>query len=93
MKLWPRRRPAPAPARPRANPTRIAVLEHDLLGIPPQPGTAAALAIALRRTGTCLEHDAADVTGFGDARPSAVCVRCGVHLVQGEGGGWAPARA
>ncbi|QJT04369.1 hypothetical protein G9272_32140 [Streptomyces asoensis] len=92
MKFW-RRRPAPAPAQPRANPTRIAVLEHDLLGIPPEPGTAAALVVAMRMTGTCLEHDPADVTGFGDARSSGVCVRCGVRMVLDEDGEWIAARA
>ena len=93
MRLWPRRRPAPVPVRPRANPTRIAVLEHDLFGIPPEPGTAAALTIALRRAGTCVEHDPVDVTSFGDVRPSALCGRCGTCMVLGEDGDWTSARA
>lgn len=92
MKLWPRR-PTPAPARPIANPTRIAVLEHDLLGIPPEPGTAAALTIAIRRTGTCFKHDPVDVTVLGDPQPSAVCARCGNCMVLNEDGAWAPAPA
>ncbi|MFI1371332.1 hypothetical protein ACH4UY_04880 [Streptomyces longwoodensis] len=90
MKLWPRR---PAPARPRADHTRIAVLEHDLLGIPPEPGTAAALTVALRRAGTCVQHDPVDVTTFGDPQPSAMCSRCSTCMVLDEHGRWTPARA
>lgn len=85
MKLWPRRRPAPAP--PRANPTTIAVLEHDLLGIPPQPGTAAALVIGLRRIGTCLEHEPVETTSLGE-RASALCTRCGAAMLQDDDGEW-----
>ncbi|MBX7464950.1 hypothetical protein K1Y80_02490 [Streptomyces sp. MAG02] len=33
---------------PRADPLRIAVLEYELLGIEPKPGTAAAAAVGLR---------------------------------------------
>ena len=79
MKLWPRRRPEPA-ARPRANPTRIAVLEHNLLGIPPQPGTAAALVIGMRRLGTCTEHEPVETTGLGE-RPNGLCTRCGAAML------------
>lgn len=43
---WPWKKP---PQR-RADPLRIAVLEHELLGIEPKPGTAAAFAVNLRRT-------------------------------------------
>ncbi|MEU9921896.1 hypothetical protein AB0H51_11465 [Streptomyces griseoluteus] len=86
MKLWPRRRPAPAP--PRANPTTIAVLEHDLLGIPPQPGTAAAAVIALRRVGTCLTHQPVDTTTMNSPQPVGVCGRCGAAMVLGDDGGW-----
>lgn len=93
MKMWPRRRQAPAPVRPRANPTRIAVLEHDLLGIPPEPGTAAALTIALRRAGTCMTHEPVDVTTFGDPRPVGQCGRCGAHMVLDDGGAWVVAEA
>lgn len=91
MRFWPRRHP-PAPAPVRANPTRIAVLEHDLLGIPPQPGTAAALIIAMRRIGTCTEHAPVETTGLDDARPTALCTRCGVAMVL-EDGEWRTAAA
>lgn len=84
------RRPAAQPPVLHANPTRIAVLEHDLLGIPPRPGSAAALTIALRAAGTCIEHDPADIGTLGD-RPGTrvLCTRCGNHLVAGDSGGWA----
>ncbi|WP_394425453.1 hypothetical protein [Streptomyces sp. SGAir0957] len=76
MKLWPRGS-ASVPVRPRADRVRIAVLEHDLLGIAPEPGTAAALTIALRRAGTCFEHDPVETTDFGDTRAHGLCGRCG----------------
>lgn len=85
MKFWPRRRQPTAPAPERANPTRIAVLEHDLLGIPPEPGSAAALTIAMRRTGKCVEHQPVETTGFGEARPNGLCTQCGVVMVLDEG--------
>lgn len=80
------------PVRPeqvaRANPTRIAVLEHDLYGIQPQPGTAAALTIALRRTGTCITHDPVETTTLGDNRANALCTGCGAHMIHGSDGTW-----
>ncbi|MFF7881035.1 hypothetical protein ACH40F_07845 [Streptomyces sp. NPDC020794] len=42
---WPWKKP---PQR-RADPLAIAVLEYELLGIEPKPGTTAALAVGLRR--------------------------------------------
>ncbi|MER6832690.1 hypothetical protein ABT320_01650 [Streptomyces cellulosae] len=92
MKFWPRRRPPATPEPERANPTRIAVLEHDLLGIPPKPGSAAALAIAMRRTGTCIDHDPVEMTGFGEARPNGLCTRCGAAMVLDDEGAWQVAR-
>jgi hypothetical protein len=41
------RRPAPAPARPDY--AKIAMLEHEIFGIEPEPGTSAAAAINLQR--------------------------------------------
>jgi hypothetical protein len=43
---WKRRQEAPRP-----NYTAIAVLEHDLFGIQPAPGTTAAAIIGMRRLG------------------------------------------
>jgi hypothetical protein len=72
---------------PVANPTRIAVLEHDLLGVTPKPGTAAAAVIALRSIGTCIEHDPIDVGTLGQIPgTSVICGRCGNHLVNTESG-------
>lgn len=79
---WFRRRPAvAAPPAERANPTRIAVLEHDLLGIKPVPGSPAALAVALRRTATCIEHRPVETTVLHDLRRTAICTGCGAAMV------------
>lgn len=85
MKL--RRKHQSQPAE-RANPTRIAVLEHDLLGIQPEPGSHAALAIALRRTGTCIRHQPVEVTSFSDPRPVGLCTGCGANMVLNDTGHW-----
>ncbi|MFL1904775.1 hypothetical protein ACJWDR_37580 [Streptomyces tauricus] len=89
MKLWRRRTPAPVP--PRASPTRIAVLEHDLLGVPPEPGTAAALVIGMRRTGTCLEHEPVETAELGEPVRNGLCTRCGAALLLSDEGAWATA--
>lgn len=88
MKFWLSRRPENTPAPPRGNPTWAAVLEHDLLGIAPEPGTAAALALSLRRLGRCFEHDPVATT-----RSHGLCTRCGVALVLGDDGDWRPCSA
>ncbi|RSS43855.1 hypothetical protein EF906_08825 [Streptomyces sp. WAC08241] len=66
----------------------MAVLEHDLFGIKPQPGTAAALSIAMRGAGTCLQHDPIDTTELGHPRPTGMCQRCGVGMLLDETGKW-----
>ena len=48
---WKRRQQAPRP-----NYTAIAVLEYDLFGIQPAPGTAAAAIIGMRGFGTGMAH-------------------------------------
>ncbi|MFB7461292.1 hypothetical protein [Streptomyces sp. NPDC056188] len=50
MKWFQRRRPAPA--WPRADRTQIALLEYELFGIEPEPNSAAALVLQLRRAFT-----------------------------------------
>jgi hypothetical protein len=85
------RRCKPEPPAPRANPTRIAVLECDLLGIQPEPGTAAWVVVALRQFGNCLAHQPADVTICGGAH-HARCIRCGRSMIQGDDGVWQVAR-
>lgn len=87
------RRRTPAPdAPPRANPTRIAVLEYELLGIPPTPGTAAAVAIALRKAAAeCMSHDPVDTTSFATPGRTGLCRRCGCSMVQDGQGNWVKA--
>jgi hypothetical protein len=86
MKPWPRRKPTAL--APRANPTRIAVLEHDLLGVQPEPGSPAALALALRRTSDCITHQPVDITTLSDRRPVGLCQSCGRHMVHDTNGEW-----
>lgn len=73
---------------PRPNYTRIAVLEHDLLGIQPEPSTAAALIIGLRGAGTCLTHQPVDTSTLDSAVRSGLCSRCGRTMILGDGGCW-----
>lgn len=83
-----RRRKPESPA-PRANPTRIAVLEHDLLGIQPEPGSVAAVTVALRKAAAnCMAHQPVETTTFGDPGPIGLCARCGCSMVQDAGGVW-----
>lgn len=92
MKLWPRRRQTQA-APPRANATRIAVLEHDLLGITPRPGTATAAVLALRRAGNCIEHDPVDASPISQPPGTlTICCRCGNPLELRDTGTWRTAR-
>jgi hypothetical protein len=87
VRLWRRRRSQVVP--PRSNPTRIAALEQELLGIRPEPGTWAAAALALRRAGTCLTHRPIDVSVLGEQPGSrAVCAGCGRAMRLCEGGEW-----
>lgn len=85
-----RRKPEPQPAPPpRPNYTAIAVLEHDELGIQPQPGTAAAAVIALRKAvANCTAHQPVDTTPFAQVGRSGMCARCGCHMVQDGDGEW-----
>lgn len=91
MPFWKRCRPTqPSPA-PVADPVRIAVLEHDLLGIEPKPGTPAAYAVALAKPvdpTTCPHEDVIDVTEVGQARATGMCQCCGGSLVEGDEGDW-----
>ena len=82
-----RRRPAATPT-PRSNPTTIAVLENDLLGIKPEPGSFAAMAVALRRTGICLTRQPVETTSLDDPRPTGMCTGCGANMVQDDDGDW-----
>jgi hypothetical protein len=87
MMLFRRRRPAP-PVAPRPDHLTIAVLEYEELGIAPQPGTAAALAVGLRafgRLGTCTEHQPIETTNLGDPAPNGTCQGCGQHMIRDNG--------
>lgn len=84
-----RRRPAPVPWAPRV---AIAVMEYEELGIEPEPGSLAALAIGLRslaKAGTCVEHDPI-APRPGDIRTIAVCSRCAQPMEQDRHGVWRP---
>jgi hypothetical protein len=75
--------------RPRADPDRIAVLEHDLLGVQPEPGTPAARAVALAKPvdpDACPHEDVVEVTELGQARPTGLCTRCGAGMVADDNG-------
>jgi hypothetical protein len=50
IRFW-RRRPAP-PQPPRPDRLAIALLEHDIYGVQPEPGTAAAAALGLQALAT-----------------------------------------
>lgn len=95
MPLWYRRRRSPHTrdtqrlAHPDLN--RIAVLEHDLLGIEPEPGTPAAFAAALGRPldqDACEHEDAMDVIPLGQGRSTGMCAGCDVDIVETDEGLW-----
>lgn len=71
----------------RPSPVRIAVLEHDLLGVQPEPGTAAALAVGTRRLGQCWQHQPAATLGPIPVE-EAVCTQCGRPMALNEEGHW-----
>jgi hypothetical protein len=78
----------PAPVLPRANYTRIAVLEHDLCGVQPQPGTAAALAVGVRSTGHCLNHRPIATLTTGTPITAGTCAGCGRAMALKDSGDW-----
>lgn len=92
LRFWRRARPngMPAPDQ-RPNPDRIAVLEHDLLGVMPEPGTPAARAVALSKTvdqDTCPHDSVIETSEFGQARSTGMCRRCGADMVETDSGEW-----
>lgn len=69
----------------RPSPVRIAVLEHDLFGVQPKPGTAAALAVGIRAGGQCWQHKPAATLTPGPIA-EGVCTQCGRPMrLDGEG--------
>lgn len=92
MPLWYRRRHPHTPAAPRLEHpdlNRIAVLEHDVLGIEPEPGTPAAFTAAAARLlgqDTCPHEDAMDVVSLGQGLSTGMCAGCDSDIVEtGEG--------
>ncbi|MCF0086611.1 MULTISPECIES: hypothetical protein [unclassified Streptomyces] len=85
---WKRRRDETPAAPPRPNYTAIALMEHALFGIQPVPGSAAALALAMRQTGTCLTHQPVETTSFGEPVPNGMCTRCGRPMILDGSGAW-----
>lgn len=83
-----RRRRKTEPNHPRPNYTAIAVMEHDLLGVQPEPGSIAAVTIALRKIGACVTHQPVETTTLGAPAPVAICTRCGTSLALNEEGDW-----
>ena len=76
----------------RPDPNRIAVLEHELLGITPEPGTPAAHAVARSRPvdkDSCPHDYIIEVTELGQARRTGLCEACGAWMVATDEGGWA----
>jgi len=87
-----RRRKTQPEQRQRANPTRIAVLEHDLLGIQPEPGSAAALTVALRKAAAnCVAHEPIETSTFATPGRVGLCMRCGCSMLQDVQGEWVKA--
>jgi hypothetical protein len=83
-----RRQPEP-PRWPRPNYTTIAVLEHDLLGIQPEPGTVAAVTIALRKVAAnCTAHQPVETPTFAQPGRVGMCARCGCDMALDAGGEW-----
>ncbi|MEB8342114.1 hypothetical protein [Streptomyces endophyticus] len=77
------------PERPDLS--RIAILEHDLLGIEPEPGTPAAYAAALARPldqDACPHEDAMDVIPLGQGRSTGMCAGCDIDVVETDEGLW-----
>jgi hypothetical protein len=86
------RRRAPQPDHPqRPNQDRIAVLEHELLNITPEPGTAAARAVALAKPvgqDACPHDDVVETPQMGEVRATGICGRCGAGMVATDEGDW-----
>lgn len=75
----------------RLSPDRIAVLEHELLGVTPEPGTPAARAVALAKPvdqNACPHEDVIETTELGQARVTGLCGRCGAGMVADDAGDW-----
>jgi hypothetical protein len=97
MNLWGRlfgngqRRSSEQHAQEHPDPDRIAVLEHELLGITPEPGTRAARAVALATPvdqEACPHDDIIDISEMGTTRRTGLCGPCGASMVANDEGDW-----
>lgn len=90
--LWASRpQPEETEPVPRPDRSRIAVLEYELLGVDPEPGTPEAMAVAQATPvdrATCPHEDVIDVSQYGAPRPEGMCGRCGTSVVGDDDGSW-----
>lgn len=91
---------APPPRTP--DHVKIALMDYEVFGIAPEPGTAAAALIGLQEgarrlreamakpvdRSRCPHEDVVNTAGLGEQRVSGVCVRCGAPAVEGDDGSW-----
>lgn len=86
------------PPQPRPDHATIAVLEYELLGVEPEPGTSAAAAVGMRRLANalrapmdaarCLHAEIASIQCLGESRDSGLCCACGCSMVRSDEGEW-----
>lgn len=95
MSLWDRlfrwHQEAEQPPQPRPDPDRIAILENELLGIAPEPGTRAARAVALAKPvdqEVCPHDDVIETAELGQVRATGICGACGAAMVATDEGDW-----
>lgn len=90
-----RHQPEPHAIPPALRPdyVAIAVLEYEELGIRPEPGSTAAVAIAGRAitAADCAHAQVIDITTFGQPGRVGICTRCGTNMIQNGSGQWAQA--
>ena len=91
MKWWLRRRKRAQTEPDPASQDRIAILEHELLGVQHEPGTAAARAVAIAKPvdpGQCPHDDVINITEIQHLRQVGMCAACGADMVENDDGDW-----
>ncbi|MFE2046646.1 hypothetical protein ACFXAZ_38195 [Streptomyces sp. NPDC059477] len=81
----------PAPPGPRPDRARIARLEHELLGVRHEPGSAEAAAVAAAQSAdpdACAHTNVVETLELGQARRTGLCTACGAAMVQADTGAW-----
>ena len=89
MSLWPRRKQTTPAERPDRR--RIAVLESELLGVEPEPGTPEAHAVAMAKPvdqAACPHGAVIETREMGDKRSQGICAACGAQFVESDDGTW-----